>query len=150
RLEPKTARLYLDLHVDGRRKRIASHLPDTPRNRGILQAKAEAIEREMFLGTFDLQKHFPDRKTKPVTFRDLYEEWKTKKTNEVSALTLQWYQEVAEKKILPYWGAKRIDDFSHASFDTFKTMLCETKLAPRSVNIVLMRLRELLRLAHQR
>lgn len=150
RVEPKTGRLYLDLHIQGRRKKVASHLPDTPRNRTILQAKAEAIEREMFLGTFDLSRHFPDQKSKPTTFKDLYEEWKKKKANEVSPLTLEWYREVVEKKILPFWGSKRIGDFSHGAFDTFKAGLLEQKLAPRTVNIVLMRLRELLRMAYQR
>jgi integrase len=149
RVEPKTHRLYLDLHIRGRRRKIASHLPDTPRNRRTLEAKAETIEREMFLGTFDIARHFPE-KSPPVTFKQLYEEWKKKKANEVSPLTYQWYREVVEKKILPFWGAKRLADFSHAPFDAFKAGLLEQKLAPRAVNIVLMRLRELLRMAHQR
>jgi len=150
RVEPKTNRLYLDLHIDGQRKKVTSHLPDTPRNRQILEAKAETIERELFLGTFDLERHFPAKKTKPVTFKELYEEWKKKKTNEVSPLTLEWYEEVGEGKILPFWGSKRLTDFSHSGFDTFKAGLLEQKLAPRTVNIVLMRLREMLRMAYQR
>ncbi len=150
RVEPKTHRLYLDLHIEGQRRKITSHLPDTPRNRQILDAKAETIEREVFLGTFDLERHFPTRKTKPVTFRELYEEWEKKKANEVSPLTLEWYREIAEKKILPVWGTKRLADFSHTGFEAFKAGLFEQKLAPRTVNIVLMRLREMLRLAHQR
>ena len=150
RVEPKTSRLYLDLHIDGQRKKVTSHLPDTPRNRQILEAKAETIERELFLGTFDLERHFPTKKTKPVTFKELYEEWKKKKTNEVSPLTLEWYEEVGEGKILPFWGSKRLTDFSHSGFDTFKAGLLEQKLAPRTVNIVLLRLRELLRMAYQR
>jgi len=77
-------------------------------------------------------------------------EWEKKKANEVSPLTLEWYREIAEKKILPVWGTKRLADFSHTGFDAFKAGLLEQKLAPRTVNIVLMRLREMLRLAHQR
>jgi integrase len=150
RVEPKTARLYLDLHVQGQRRKITSHLPDTPRNRKILEAKAETIEREVFLGTFDIERHFPTRKTTPVTFKELYEEWKKKKANEVSPLTIEWYQQTVEGKILPFWGPKRLADFSHAGFDTFKAGLLEQKLAPRTVNIALMRLRQLLRMAHQR
>jgi integrase len=149
RVEPKTHRLYLDLHIRGQRRKIASHLPDTPRNRTTLEAKAEQIEREMFLGTFDVTRHFPE-KSPPATFKQLYEEWKKKKANEVSPLTYDWYREVVEKKILPFGGAKRLADFSHSLFDTFKAGLLEQKLAPRSINIVLMRLRELLRMAHQR
>src|SRR5262249_27368977 len=80
----------------------------------------------------------------------LYEEWRRKKTNEVSALTLQWYAETIEGKILPFWCAKRVDQFAHVDFDRFKTGLIQSKLAPRSVNIALMRLRELLRLAYDR
>ncbi len=150
RIEPKTGRLYLDLHLRGQRKKIASHLPDTPGNRKILEAKAGAIDREVFLGTFDIERHFSTRKAKPVTFLELYEEWTRKKINEVSPLTMQWYREVVEKKILPFWGPKRIADFSHAIFDAFKAGLLEQKLSPRTVNIVLMRLREMLRMAHHR
>ena len=150
RVEPKTNRLYLDLHVRGERRKVNSHLPDTPKNREILEAKAETIEREVFLGTFSLARHFPERKAQPVTFNELYEEWKKKKANEVSPLTLAWYRETIEGKILPFWGTKRLVDFSHAAFDTFKAALLDEKLAPRSVNIVLMRLRQLLRMAHQR
>ena len=150
RVERKTQRLYLDVHIRGERHRITSHLPDTPRNRKILEAKAETIEREVFLGTFDIERHFPTQKTIPVTFKELYEEWKTKKANEVTPLTLEWYQQTVEGKILPFWGSKRLADFSHAGFDTFKAGLLEQKLAPRSVNIVLMRLRQMLRMAHQR
>src|SRR5438445_13499346 len=105
RVEPKTRRLYLDLHIDGQRKKVTSHLPDTPRNRQILEAKAETIERELFLGTFDLERHFPTRKTKPVTLKELYEEWRKKKANEVSPLTLEWDEEVGEWEILPCWGS---------------------------------------------
>ena len=150
RVEPKTNRLYLDLHIRGERKKITSHLPDTSANRKILGVKAETIEREVFLGTFDLERHFPTKKTKPITFKELYEEWKLKKANEVSPLTYDWYREILERKILPFWGAKRLTDFSHVGFDTFKAGLLEQKLAPRSANIVLGRLRELLRVAHQR
>jgi integrase len=150
RVEPKTNRLYLDLHIRGARKKITSHLPDTPKNREILEAKAETIEREVFLGTFDVERHFPRTKTSPVTFKELYDEWKKKKANEASPLTLQWYQETVEAKILPFWGPKPLADFSHAVFDTFKSELLEEKLAPRTVNIVMMRLRQMLRMAHQR
>jgi integrase len=150
RVEPRTHRLYLDLHIRGERKKITSHLPDTPTNRKILEAKAETIEREVFLGTFNVARHFPEKKAQPVTFKELYEEWKKKKANEVAPLTYIWYRETVEGKILPYWGTKRLTDFSHANFDTFKAGLLEEKLSPRSVNIVLMRLRQLLRMAHQR
>lgn len=150
RVEPTTHRLYLDLHIRGERKKITSHLPDTPTNRKILEAKAETIEREIFLGTFDIERHFPTKKTRPGTFKELYEEWKKKKANEVSPLTYIWYRETVEGKILPFWGSKRLTDFSHAAFDAFKAGLLEQKLSPRSVNIVLMRLRQLLRMAHQR
>ena len=57
---------------------------------------------------------------------------------------------MGEGKILPFWGSKRLTDFSHSGFDTFKAGLLEHKLAPRTVNIVLMRLREMLRMAYQR
>src|SRR2546429_6069092 len=149
RVEPKTSRLYLDLHIDGQRKKVTSHLPDTPRNRQILEAKAETIERELFLGTFDLDRHFPTKKTKPVTFKELYEEWKKKKTNEVSPLTLEWYEEVGEGKILPFWGSKRLTDFSHSGFDTFKAGLLGQNVASRRVRIRLLRRGFVLRIGSQ-
>lgn len=150
RVDSRTQRLYLDLHVQGRRRRVFSELPDTPRNRKILDAKAEEIERELFLGTFVLEKHFPQTRTHPVTFRELYAEWAGKKATEVSPLTLKAYRETVEQKILPFWGPKRLDAVTPVLFDRFKAGLLEQKLAPRSVNIVLMRFREMLRLAHDR
>jgi integrase len=150
RVDPRTGRLILDLHVQGRRKRIFTGLRDTARNRIILETKAEEIERQVFLGTFVLEKHFPRARTRPVTFEELYEEWRQKKATEVSPLTLSWYQERVERKILPTWGAKRLADFTPVLFDRFKASLLEQKLAPRTINIILMRFRELLGLGYDR
>lgn len=122
----------------------------TRRATGKSSRRAETIEREVFLGTYDIERQFPTQKIIPVTFKELYDEWMKKKANEVSPLTYMWYRETIEGKILPFWGSKRLADFSHAGFDTFKAGLLEQKLAPRTVNIALMRLRQLLRMAHQR
>ncbi len=121
RADLKTKKLFLDIHFHGRRRRFFSEMPDTPKNREILQAKAEQIEREIFLGTFDPARHFPKAEPKSrMTFRQLYEEWQKKKANEVSPLTLEWYQETVEAKILPFLGRKRLEDFSPALFDEYK------------------------------
>ena len=151
RVDPKINKLYLDVHVRGRRRRFFSGMADTPKNREILEAKAEQIDREIFLGTFDPARHFPTQEPKSrMTFRQLYQEWRKKKANEVSPLTLQWYQETVEAKILPIFGPKRLDDFSPALFDRFKAGLIGGTLSPRSVNIVLLRLKEMLRMAYER
>jgi len=150
RIDQRTNRLYLDLHLKGRRKRVFSELPATPRNVEILKAKAETIEREVFLGTFDPARHFPRVRTCPVTVRELYEEWTRKKATEVTSLTMQGYRETIKQKVLPFWGAKRLDSLTPVLFDRFKAELQEQKLAPRTVNIILMRLRQMLRLAHDR
>jgi integrase len=143
--------LYLDIHTRGTRRYIYTGLRDTPKNRKVIEVKAEEIEREIFLGTFDPAKHFPREERKQrVTFTRLYEEWRRKKANEVAPLTLQWYQETVEGKILPFWGSKLLDQFSPKLFDRFKAGLLEEKLSPRTVNVILMRLREMLRLAHER
>ena len=39
RVDQRTDRLFLDLHVKGRRKRIFTELPATPKNTEILKAK---------------------------------------------------------------------------------------------------------------
>ncbi len=70
----------------------------------ILEAKAETIEREVFLGTLDLERHFPRQRTRPVTVREIYEEWTRKKVTEVTPLTMKAYRETIEQKILPFWG----------------------------------------------
>lgn len=123
RVDKRTNRLYLDLHVRGRRKRIFSELPATQKNTEILQAKAETIEREVFLGTFDPERHFPRARTRPVAIRELYEEWKRKKATEVTPLTMQGYRETIEQKILPFWGGKRLDTLTPVIFDRFKAEL---------------------------
>ncbi len=151
RVDPKINKLYLDIHVQGRRRRFFSGMADTPKNREILEMKAEAIDREIFLGIFDPARHFPRQEPKSrMTFRHLYQEWRKKKANEVSSLTLAWYAETVEGKILPFWGARRVDDFSPLLFDRFKAGLLGSKLSPRSVNIVLQRLKEMLRMAYAR
>ncbi|MFQ5801384.1 MAG: Arm DNA-binding domain-containing protein, partial [Candidatus Methylomirabilales bacterium] len=151
RVDAKTERLYLDIHFRGRRQRIFAELPDTPKNRKILAVKAEQIDRELFLGTFDAARHFPKEGAKRrMTFRQLYQEWQRKKVNEVSPLTYRWYAETVEGKILPFWGAKRLEEFSPGRFDQFKAGLIKRRLAPRSVNIALLRLREMLRMAYER
>lgn len=150
RVDPRTGRLILDLHIHGRRRRIFAGLPDTLRNREILGAKAEGIEREVFLGTFSIEKHFPETRVRPVTFKELFDEWIEKKRAEVTPLTLAWYRERIEKKVLPTWGTKRLEDFTPVLFDRFKAGLVDQKLSPRTVNIVLMRFRELLQLAYER
>jgi hypothetical protein len=129
RLDPRTNRLYLDLHVRRRRKRVFTELPGTAKNVEILTAKAETIEREVFLGTFDLERHFPKARTRPVTVRELYEEWKRKKATEVTLLTMKGCRETIERKILPFWGAKRLDTLTPVLFDRFKADLAEQKLA---------------------
>jgi integrase len=151
RVDRRTNRLYLDLHVRGRRKRIFSELLATPKNTEILTAKAETIEREVFLGTFDPAKHFASEERKQrVTIERVYEEWRRKKANDVSALTLEWYTEVVEGKILPAWRNRRLDELTPAMFDEFKASLVAQKLAPRTMNIVLGRLKDILRLAQDR
>ncbi len=91
RIDPRTERLYLDLHIKGKRRRVFSGLPDTAKNREILEAKAETIEREVFLGTYDPQKHFPTDDRSRMTVRQLYDEWRRKKASDVAPLTLAWY-----------------------------------------------------------
>lgn len=151
RVDKRTNRLYLDLHVRGRRKRIFSELPATSRNTKILQAKAETIEREVFLGTFDPAKHFASEERKQrVTVERVYEEWRRKKANDVSALTLEWYTDVVKVKILPTWRNRRLDELTPVMFDEFKASLVAQKLAPRTMNIVLGRLKEMLRFAQDR
>lgn len=93
----------------------------------------------MFLGTFDFERHFPRTRTRPVTIRELYEEW-----------TRKGYRETIAQKVLPFWAAKRLDAMTPVLFDRFKAELLDQKLAPRTVNIILMRLRQMLRLAHER
>jgi len=85
-----------------------------------------------------------------VTVREVYEEWTRKKATEVTPLTMKAYRETIEQKILPFWGPKRLDAATPVLFDRFKADLLEQKLAPRTVNIVLTRLRQMLRLAHDR
>jgi integrase len=151
RTDRRNAMLYLDIHSRGKRQYIYTGLRDTPKNRQVVQLKAETIERELFLGTFDPAKHFPrEERKKRLTFHQLYAEWRKKKANEVSALTLKWYQETVEGKILPFWGTKSLDHFSPKRFDSFKAGLLQRKISPRYVNVVLMRLRDLLRLAYDR
>src|SRR2546426_8106262 len=82
RVDRRNNRLFLDIHVRGRRTRVFAELPATARNLKILEAKAETIEREAFLGTLDLNRHFPRRRPRPVTLRDGYAEGTRKKASE--------------------------------------------------------------------
>jgi len=123
RVDRRTNRLFLDLHIGGRRKRVFSELPATPKNIEILQAKAEAIDREAFLGTLDLARHFPERAPKRPTVADLWEEWRKKKANDVTPLTMHWYEKAAKVRLLPFWGKLRLDAIEPRHFDEFKARL---------------------------
>ncbi len=106
---------------------------------------------EVCLGTLDPAKHFPtEARKRRKTFRQPYEEWRQKKANEVAPLTLAWYEEVVEQKILPFWGGKDLEAFTPQLFDEFKTRLVREGLAARTINIVLARLKEMLRMAEDR
>ncbi len=150
RVDRRTNRLFLDLHIEGRRKRVFSELPATPKNIEILQAKAEAIDREAFLGTLDLGRHFPEKAPKRPTVADLWEEWRKKKANDVTPLTMHWYEKAARVRLLPFWGKRRLDAIEPQHFDEFKARLVAEKLAPRTVNIELGLLKQLLRFAADR
>jgi hypothetical protein len=146
RRDPRTPFLLLDIHHHGKRERIFSHLLDTKKNREILAANAEQIDRELFLGTFDVSRHFPrEERHQPLSFRAVAEEWLKKKANEVTPLTLRWYRQTVGGRILPFWGSKNLEKLKPAMFDAFKAGLIQDKLASRTVNIILMRLREILR-----
>ncbi|MBI2205446.1 MAG: DUF3596 domain-containing protein [Candidatus Rokubacteria bacterium] len=91
--------------VRGRRTRVFSELPATPRNLKILEAKAETLEREAFLGTLDLDRHFPRRRTRPVTVRGVYEEWTRKKATEVTPLTMKACQSGRRRRFVRTSGS---------------------------------------------
>src|SRR5262249_26152074 len=75
-VDSRTNNLKFDLQYRGRRRRFFGELPDTPKNRTIVEAKAQTIDREMFLGIFDPAHLFPKAEEKRrITFRRLYEEW---------------------------------------------------------------------------
>lgn len=151
RCDDRRKLLFLDIYYRGHRHKIYSQLSDTTKNRQVLKAKAEQIDREIFLGTFDPVKHFPERERhQPLSFRVVAEEWLRKKANEVAPLTLRWYLETVEGRILPFWGSKLLEKLKPVMFDDFKAGLLQDKLAPRTVNVILMRLREILRMAHDR
>lgn len=150
RVDRRSGRLYLDLHRDGRRKRVFSELPATPRNIAIMQAKAETIEREAFLGTLDLARHFPRKAAKTPTFADLWEEWRKKKAADVTPLTMHWYEKAARVRLLPFWGTRRLDALDPRHFDEFKARLVSQELAPRTINIELGLLKQLIRFAVDR
>ncbi len=150
RVDRRTNRLFLDLHIEGRRKRVFSELPATPKNIEILQAKAEAIDREAFLGTFDSERHFPEKTAAKPTFNELWEEWQKKKASDVTPLTMRWYKKAARVRLLPFWGRRRLDGLEPKHFDDFKARLVEAKLAPRTMNIELGLLKQLLRFAADR
>src|SRR5439155_10461144 len=150
RIDRRTNRLFLDLHIGGRRKRVFSELPATPKNIEIMQAKAEAIDREAFLGTLDLGRHFPEKAPKRPTVADLWEEWRKKKANDVTPLTMHWYEKAARVRLLPFWGKRRLDAIEPRHFDEFKARLVADELAPRTMNIELGLLKQLLRFAADR
>src|SRR5437899_8882133 len=150
RVDRRTNRLFLDLHIGGRRKRVFSELPATPKNTESLQAKGEASAREAFLGTLDLARHFPERAPKRPTVADLWEEWRKKKANDVTPLTMHWYEKAARVRLLPFWGKRRLDAIEPRHFDEFKTRLVADELAPRTMNIELGLLKQLLRFAADR
>jgi len=59
RVRPDTGKLFLDFRYRGKRYRQQTALGDNPENRKKLERLAARIEREMQLGTFNPDTHFP-------------------------------------------------------------------------------------------
>ncbi|MEA2659695.1 MAG: integrase [Candidatus Binatota bacterium] len=120
---------------------------DTPKNRGLLEARARIISEEMERGTFDYRKHFPDGNmaelfrppapviVRPITIGEYFKKvWIPRKRPPVIRKGLERdYRDDFKRYILPKFENTTWAELTAPMLDAFRTyLLDERKLALKS------------------
>ncbi len=153
RLESDHGRLLVTFQYRGQRCREYIGLKDIRENRRAAAGIVKEIELEIASGKFDYQARFPESRnlerfglaipaSESVIFRDFAVEWLEELKPTVAQSTAYGYKRLLEAYILPSsFAAKKIDEVHDGDIKRLIAELQERGLGPRSINIVVARLR---------
>ena len=143
RIRPETGNLYLDFSYRGVRCREQTALPDTPQNRKMIEGLATRIKRDLAKGQFQYRAHFPDSARaaafdsptvapaqntpaqsqspeEQMTFRKASEVWFAENKPQWRHTNAATTQSILDKRLLPVFGDKRVDEISRADLLEFR------------------------------
>lgn len=146
--------IRLDFYYKGRRCRET--IDFTGSNLKTLEKKEEfadqllgTIKREMFLGTFSYQKHFPNSKKlkdfgctekKDPLFKDLLERWLMIKATKLMPSTYKNYESKSKNHIEPKFGNENISSITKSDIELWIAVDLK-KLSNKTINEILVILR---------
>lgn len=164
--------LMLDFRYRGQRCREQTLLPDTPTNRGRLQAMAKRIERAINEGTFSYADFFPDSRraltesarpgaaastdtlsassvTSPL-FSEFAETWFSESEPRWRKRHRNSMRDTLDKIFCPFFGAKPLGEISRADLLTFRAEIAKRRgrggrsLSARRINKLMMQLKAII------
>src|SRR5262249_1556809 len=158
--------LYYDFFYKGIRCKEYTTLLDTPQHRKRLEKEAQIIATEIELDKFDYLRHFPNGSRKhlfigrpdgDISFqRYATEVWLPHMQTKLRASTLKEYEAILMVSVFPLIGEVKLKDLRPEHIDTLTNTLRKRvgvkakTLSPRRMNIILIRVRQVLDLAHER
>lgn len=154
-----------DFIYQGIRYRESTGLRDTPDNRKRCRHEAARIESDIALGEFDYLRHFPHgnqrhrftaKPTGDLSFQDFaLNVWLPHMQTKLRESTAHEYHRILTVRVFPQIGAVRLADMQPEHLDRLTNYLKSLpgnagKLSPRRINIILLRVRQVLDLAFDR
>jgi integrase len=162
----KSGILYYDFFYKGVRCKEYTTLLDTPQHRTRLEKEAKIIAVEIELEKFDYLRHFPNGSRKhlfigrpdgDISFqRYATEVWLPHMQTKLRESTLRDYESILVVSVFPLIGDLKLKDIRPEHIDQLTNMLRKREgikaktLSPRRMNIILIRVRQVLDLAHER
>ena len=158
--------LYYDFSYNGIRCKEYTNRTDTPENRKRMEREAQIMAAEMEIGKFDYLRHFPNGSRKhlfsgrpdgDIAFaRYATEVWLPHMQTKIRESTLKDYESILAGSVFPLLGEVKLKDIRPEHIDQLTNMLSRRKgikkkmLSPRRMNIILIRVRQVLDLAYER
>jgi len=162
----KSGILYYDFFYKGVRCKEYTTLVDTPPHRARLEKEARIIAAEIELEKFDYLRHFPNGSRKhlflgrpdgDISFqRYATEVWLPHMQTKLRESTLQDYESILTVSVFPLIDDLKLKDIRPEHIDQLTNRLRKREgikaktLSPRRMNIILIRVRQVLDLAHER
>ena len=157
--------LLFDFIYQGIRCRESTGLRDNPDNRKRCMHEAQRIESEMALGEFDYlhrfpqgnqRYHFTSKPTGDISFQEFaLNVWLPHMQTKLSDSTAQEYHRILTARVFPSLGPVSLKNIRPEHLDRLTLYLKGLKgnegtLSPRRMNIILLRVRQVLDLAFER
>lgn len=167
RVRKETGKFVFDVRIGGCRVRPQTNLKATKANERLVEGLAKKMNAEIEVGTFDIEKYFPnsdaakkvatylaesDAKACPSasqllelpSFEDFCLQWFEENEARWRRATRRFYRSLLDKHLIPALGDKVISDITREDLITLRTLLAKVKsrngistLSNRTVNSVM-------------